>query len=67
MCKIRSLGVITPPVGLNVYTLAGVVKEVPMETIFRGSIPFLFAMIGVVILVTVFPGIALYLPSMMGR
>lgn len=60
-------GLITPPVGLNVYTLAGVVKEVPMETIFRGSIPFLFAMIGVVILVTVFPGIALYLPSMMGR
>jgi tripartite ATP-independent transporter DctM subunit len=60
-------GLITPPVGLNVYTLAGVVKEVPMETIFRGSIPFVFAMIGVVILITVFPGIALYLPSMMGR
>jgi tripartite ATP-independent transporter DctM subunit len=60
-------GLITPPVGLNVYTLAGVVKEVPMETIFRGSMPFLFAMIGVVILITLFPGIALYLPSMMGR
>jgi tripartite ATP-independent transporter DctM subunit len=60
-------GLITPPVGLNVYTLAGVVKDVPMATIFRGSMPFLLAMVGVVILITVFPGIALYLPSMMGR
>ena len=60
-------GLITPPVGLNVYTLAGVVKDIPMSTIFRGSMPFLFAMVGVVILITLFPGIALYLPSMMGR
>ncbi len=60
-------GLITPPVGLNVYTLAGVVKDVPMSTIFRGSMPFLFAMLAVTILITLFPGIALYLPSMMGR
>ena len=60
-------GLITPPVGLNVYTLAGVVKDVPMSTIFHGSMPFLFAMIGVAILITLFPGIALYLPSIMGR
>lgn len=60
-------GLITPPVGLNVYTLAGVVKDVPMETIFRGAMPFLFAMIGVVIVITLFPQIALFLPSMMGR
>ncbi len=60
-------GLITPPVGLNVYTLAGVVKDVPMETIFRGAMPFLLAMIGVVIVVTVFPNIVLFLPSMMGR
>jgi tripartite ATP-independent transporter DctM subunit len=60
-------GLITPPVGLNVYTLAGVAKDVPMETIFRGDFPFLFAMIGVTILITIFPSIALYLPSMMGR
>ncbi|EFK95777.1 TRAP dicarboxylate transporter, DctM subunit [sediment metagenome] len=60
-------GLITPPVGLNVYTLAGVVKDVPMSTIFRGAMPFLFAMVGVVVLITLFPGIALYLPSMMGR
>jgi len=60
-------GLITPPVGLNVYTLAGVVKDVPMQTIFRGAAPFLISMIAVVILITIFPKIALFLPSMMGR
>ena len=60
-------GLITPPVGLNVYTLAGVVKDVPMETIFRGAVPFLIAMVAVVIIITFFPKICLFLPSMMGR
>lgn len=60
-------GLITPPVGLNVYTLSGVVKDVPMQTIFKGSAPFLISMIAVVILITLFPKIALFLPSMMGR
>ena len=60
-------GLITPPVGLNVYTLAGVVKDVPMTTIFKGSMPFLIAMLAVTVLIAIFPGIALYLPSMMGR
>ncbi len=60
-------GLITPPVGLNVYTLAGVVKDVPMQTIFRGAAPFLFAMIAVVVLIILFPKIVLFLPSMMGR
>ncbi|MBM4277799.1 MAG: TRAP transporter large permease [Deltaproteobacteria bacterium] len=60
-------GLITPPVGLNVYTLAGVVKDVPMQTIFRGAAPFLLPIIAIVILITIFPKIALFLPSMMGR
>ena len=60
-------GLITPPVGLNVYTLAGVVKDVPMQTIFRGAVPFLIAMVAVVIVITFFPKICLFLPSMMGR
>ena len=60
-------GLITPPVGLNVYTLAGVVKDVPMQTIFRGAVPFLIAMVAVVVVITFFPKICLFLPSMMGR
>ncbi len=58
-------GLITPPVGLNIYTLAGVVKDIPSETIFKGALPFLGAMLGVVILITIFPQIALFLPRMM--
>jgi tripartite ATP-independent transporter DctM subunit len=60
-------GLITPPVGLNVYTLAGVAKEVPMAEIFKGAVPFLLAMVAVVIIITIFPSICLFLPSMMGR
>jgi tripartite ATP-independent transporter DctM subunit len=60
-------GLITPPVGLNVYTLAGVAKDVPMAEIFRGATPFLVAIILTAVVLTVFPQIALYLPSLMGR
>jgi tripartite ATP-independent transporter DctM subunit len=60
-------GLITPPVGLNVYTIAGVAQDVPMQTIFRGAAPFLISMLAVVILITLFPKMVLFLPSMMGR
>ncbi len=60
-------GLITPPMGLNIFTVAGVAKDTPVETIFRGVAPFLFAIFGVVILITIFPKIALLLPSMMTR
>lgn len=59
-------GLITPPVGLNVYTLAGIAKEVPMVDIFKGAAPFLVSIIIVAIILTVFPGIVLFLPSLMG-
>jgi C4-dicarboxylate transporter DctM subunit len=39
------MGVITPPVGMNVYVIKGVAPDVPLETIFRGIFPFLIAII----------------------
>ena len=57
-------GLITPPLGLNIFVIAGVAK-VPMETVFRGSVYFLAAIFLVVLLVTVFPQIALFLPGLM--
>lgn len=60
-------GLITPPVGLNVYTLAGVAKDVPMAEIFKGAAPFLFSIIIVAAMLVIFPQIALYLPNLMGR
>jgi tripartite ATP-independent transporter DctM subunit len=60
-------GLITPPMGLNIFTVAGVAKDVPVETIFRGVTPFLFAIFAVVFMITVFPKLALLLPAMMLR
>jgi C4-dicarboxylate transporter DctM subunit len=59
------MGLITPPLGLNVFVIKGIAKDVPIYTIFRGILPFLFAMWFVVVLLTVFPQIALFLPSLM--
>jgi TRAP-type C4-dicarboxylate transport system permease large subunit len=58
-------GLITPPMGLNIFTVAGVAKDTPVETIFRGVAPFLFSIFLVVLIVTVFPRLALFLPEMM--
>jgi tripartite ATP-independent transporter DctM subunit len=60
-------GLITPPVGLNVYTLAGIAKDVPMVDIFKGAVPFLASIIMTAVVLTVFPQIALFLPSLMGN
>ena len=59
-------GLMTPPVGLNVYTLAGIAKDVPMAEIFKGAVPFLLSIIATAIILTIWPIIALYLPSLMG-
>ncbi len=59
------MGLITPPVGLNVYVLSGVAKDVPMATIFRGIIPFLAAMIICFIIIVAFPQIALFIPGLL--
>ncbi len=60
-------GLITPPMGLNVFTVAGVMPDVRLEEIFKGSLPFLGAIILVCLVLTIFPQIALVLPMMMGR
>ncbi len=62
---VTEMGVITPPVGVNVYVVSGVAKDVPLEVIFRGIFPLLLALIAAVILMVIFPQIALFLPSFM--
>jgi tripartite ATP-independent transporter DctM subunit len=59
------VGMITPPIGMNVFVVAGVAKDVPMYTIFRGIIPFLIPLFVCVALLTAFPQIALLLPGIM--
>jgi len=58
-------GLITPPMGLNLFTVAGVAKGVSLETIIKGTAPFLVAIIFVAVVLTIFPQIALVLPKMM--
>lgn len=62
---VGEMGVITPPVGINVYIIKGVAGDVPLETIFRGIFPFLFALFICTALLIIFPQIALFLPSFM--
>jgi tripartite ATP-independent transporter DctM subunit len=60
-----NIGMCTPPVGMSVYVVAGVAKDVPIMTIFRGVIPFWIAMVFGAVLLVIFPQIALWLPSFM--
>jgi len=62
---VTQIGVITPPVGVNVYVVSGVARDVPLNTIFKGVVPMLIAMIITTLLLIPFPQIALYLPSLL--
>jgi len=62
---VTEMGVITPPVEVNVYIIKGVTKDIPLEVIFRGIVPFLIAVIIATIIVIIFPQIALFLPSLL--
>ena len=59
------MSLITPPVGVNVFVIKGVAQDVPMYTIFRGIWPFWVAMLVCLILLTIFPQIAMVLPNTM--
>jgi TRAP-type C4-dicarboxylate transport system permease large subunit len=59
------ISLITPPIGLNVFVLKSMLPDVPVGTIFRGIIPFFAADIFRRLLVVFFPGIALFLPSVL--
>ncbi|WP_027364911.1 TRAP transporter large permease [Desulfotruncus alcoholivorax] len=58
-----AMGVITPPVGMNVYVIKGVAPEIPLEVIFKGIWPFLFALFICLAILIVFPQIATILPQ----
>ena len=61
--RVSEIGVITPPVGMNVYVMKGVAPDIPLVTIFKGIFPFLLADVVSVTLLLFVPQISLYLPS----
>jgi len=59
------MGMITPPVGINVFVVKSIAPDVPMSTIYRGVLPFWTAMLVALTLLVAFPSIALILPRSM--
>lgn len=66
MIMVMEMGLITPPVGMNVYIVSGVAKDVPLSTIFRGVAPMVVGMFVAVLIVCAFPQVALFLPNLLG-
>jgi TRAP-type C4-dicarboxylate transport system permease large subunit len=61
---VAAAGVITPPVGINVYVIKGITPDVPLETIFRGIWPFLYAITALIVLLMIVPEIVTFLPNL---
>ncbi len=57
------IGLITPPVGLNLYVINGIAPDIPLKTILRGSMPFVFCMVLAIVILAFFPGLATWLPD----
>lgn len=62
---VAQIGLITPPVGVNCYVIAGAIPDVPLTKVFKGVWPWVFAMLIAVAILIAFPNIALWLPSTM--
>lgn len=60
---VMELGLVTPPVGLACYVVKGTAKDVPLAKIFSGCAPFIPAIVASIVLVTIFPQLATWLPS----
>ena len=57
------IGLITPPVGLNLYVINGIVKDVDLKTVLWGALPFMLCLVLGIVLITLFPQIATWLPD----
>jgi TRAP-type C4-dicarboxylate transport system permease large subunit len=64
--KLIEIGLVTPPVGMNVFVVAASVPGVTAEQVFRGVVPFIAADVVMVALLLAVPGIVLFLPGMIG-
>ena len=58
-------GLISPPVGMNLFVIKGVMQRTPLQTIWFGTLPFLFTDMIRLALIIAFPAICLFLPSLM--
>ena len=61
---VTQMGVISPPVGVCVYVVSGIARDVPLQTVFRGAVPFLVALIVSAAILVAFPQLTLFLPNL---
>jgi len=62
---LAEIGLVTPPFGLNLFVLKGVLPQYEITTIFRGTLPFLIPTAILVVLLVLFPDLALWLPRVL--
>lgn len=65
--RAMEIGFVHPPLGMNLYVIQGVAKDVPLNRIFRGVLPFLASDLIHLLLLILFPAMALWLPSLFGQ
>lgn len=57
------IGLITPPVGLNLYVINGIAPDISLPTILKGALPFMLCMVLGIVILSVFPEIVTWLPN----
>ena len=67
LVTVVQMGVITPPVGVNVYVVSGIARDVPLQKIFRGALPFFWLLVLAAIFLMLVPSASLWLPQTMTR
>jgi tripartite ATP-independent transporter DctM subunit len=63
---VMEMGMITPPIGLNVFVMHGMSKDIPLSTVYAGIWPFLISDVVRLLILTLFPVLTLWLPKAMG-
>jgi TRAP-type C4-dicarboxylate transport system permease large subunit len=59
------LGMISPPVGMNMFVVKNLLRHVSMADVFLGCMPFNVALVAMLLIIVTFPGLATWLPSFM--
>ena len=67
LVRAMEIGFIHPPIGMNLYVIQRIAKDVPLSRIFKGVLPFLMADLMHVLMIILFPALVLALPHWMGQ
>ncbi len=65
MVMVFNIGTLTPPLGIGIYVINGVIPEIPIQRIFKGVVPMVVTMILFTIILVIFPEIVMTLPNLM--